>query len=149
MGLTGDEQAQSGFGQDGANPFGGFGNFWGQQQQGGQQFSEEFFGDFENFFNMGQGGTRQAKGQDVFINMEIDFMESIKGSKKTVNFEKKGVCPTCSGTKSKPGTSPSRCSASPCSSAAGGRLRRKGNDQLPVIGPLSTRYVSHGRNRYS
>jgi molecular chaperone DnaJ len=43
--------------------------------------------------------------------MEIDFMESIKGSTKSIKFEKKGTCPTCNGSKSKPGTSPARCSA--------------------------------------
>jgi molecular chaperone DnaJ len=43
--------------------------------------------------------------------MEIDFMESIKGASKNIVFEKKGVCITCNGSKAKPGTSPTRCSA--------------------------------------
>jgi molecular chaperone DnaJ len=43
------------------------------------------------------------------MNLEIDFMEAINGSTKTLTFSRTDVCGTCKGTKSKPGTSPSSC----------------------------------------
>jgi molecular chaperone DnaJ len=70
---------------------------------------ENPFGDFASFFNMGMGGERAAKGSDVMLSLEISFMESVNGVAKSVNFEKKGVCHTCGGSKCKPGTSPGKC----------------------------------------
>jgi molecular chaperone DnaJ len=43
------------------------------------------------------------------MNLEIDFLEAINGSTKTLTFSRTDVCGTCKGTKSKPGTSPSSC----------------------------------------
>jgi len=99
--MNADEQAQ--------DPFSGF---WGSRTQGGgPNFEEEIFGDFESFFGMGGAGAREraAKGQDIFLNLEISFMESVTGVKREVKLEKKGVCKTCNGTKCKPGTAPSKC----------------------------------------
>lgn len=36
-------------------------------------------------------------------------MDSVNGTNKSVQFEKKGVCTTCNGSKCKPGTAPGRC----------------------------------------
>lgn len=41
--------------------------------------------------------------------LEVDFMDAINGSNKTINFSRVDVCGTCKGSKSKPGTSPSTC----------------------------------------
>lgn len=57
------------------------------------------------------GGDRMMKGQDIFINLDVEFMDAVKGTKKEINFEKIGTCSTCKGTKCKPGTAPSRCAA--------------------------------------
>lgn len=38
-------------------------------------------------------------------------MDSVNGTNKTIQYEKKGTCTTCSGSKCKPGTAPSRCTA--------------------------------------
>jgi molecular chaperone DnaJ len=120
-GMTGDEQAQDPFG--GQNPFAGAG-FGGAGFGGGgfDGFSEQFkrsgaFGDiFEEFERMfgGEGGPRghrnvQEKGQDVVMNIEIDFMDAVNGATKTVSFGRTDVCSTCNGSKAKPGTSPSTC----------------------------------------
>lgn len=43
------------------------------------------------------------------MNLEVDFMEAINGSVKTLTFSRTDVCGTCKGTKCKPGTSPSTC----------------------------------------
>lgn len=45
------------------------------------------------------------------MSVDISFMEAINGVNKKISFDKKGVCPTCSGSKCKPGTAPSRCTA--------------------------------------
>ena len=113
-GMTGDEQAQAGGGPGG--PFGGFGgpggpggNFWehfsGAQGQGGFPGGpggagsfRDIFEDFEDFFNMGQksqGKTRQqpqVKGKDVVLNIEIEFMEAVNGTQKTVSYNKIDNC---------------------------------------------------------
>jgi len=45
------------------------------------------------------------------MNLEILFMDSVNGTNRKVAFEKKGTCPTCKGSKCKPGSAPSRCTA--------------------------------------
>lgn len=109
-GMTGDEQAQAGGGpggpfEGGFPGFGGGGGFW-EQFSGGQRGPgaqgrkgpqgvnfEDIFGEFEDFFNMGQGQGSQkqaqaVKGRDVVINVNIDFMEAVNGTDKTVKFQK-------------------------------------------------------------
>ncbi len=94
--MSGDEQNQAG-----ADPFAGFGggagfnNFWGGGRQGQAGGG---FQDFADFFNMGMGGDRMMKGQDIFINLDVEFMDAVKGTKKEINFEKIGTCSTCKGT---------------------------------------------------
>lgn len=124
-GMTGDEQAQDPFGGQnpfgGANPFGGgqgFAGFEGfneqfRRAQGGQgQPFGDIFDEFERMFGGDQAGRRaeaQTKGQDVMINLEIEFLDAVNGTQRVVNFGRTDVCPTCKGTKAKPGTSPSTC----------------------------------------
>lgn len=43
------------------------------------------------------------------MNLEVEFMEAVEGSQKSVSFGRTDVCETCKGTKCKPGTSPSTC----------------------------------------
>ena len=129
--MTGDEQAQDPFG--GQNPFQGANGPFGQGFagfEGFEGFSEQFrrgqgpggspFGDifeeFEKMFGQEGGGGRQrgqvqTKGQDIMLNMEIDFMDAVNGSQKTVTFTRTEICGTCKGSKVKPGTSPSICGA--------------------------------------
>lgn len=56
-----------------------------------------------------RGQSVQAKGQDIILNLDVEFMEAVEGAQKTVSFGRTDVCETCKGTKSKPGTSPSTC----------------------------------------
>ncbi|CAD8054820.1 unnamed protein product [Paramecium sonneborni] len=109
VGMTGDEQDQAG-GQD---PFSAYSSFFRQGARGGKaqefQFDESIFGDFASFFNMGGESERQIKGADIYIQLEIQFMDSVNGAQQTIQFEKIGVCSTCNGSKCKPGTAPGRC----------------------------------------
>lgn len=70
------------------------------------------FRDFEDFFGMGGAGQTQARatrGADILLNLEISFMESVMGVTKEINFAKKGTCATCSGSRCRPGTAPTKC----------------------------------------
>ena len=104
--MNADEQEQAS--QD---PMGGFGDFWGGRRGANEDaFHEEVFGDFENFFNMGgMGQERSMRGQDVFLNLDLDFKEAIEGASKPIKVYKKGLCTACKGSKAKAGTAPSKC----------------------------------------
>ena len=124
MGMTSDDQFHnSQAGQAGGfsgDPFSAFSEFWSksrgaqsaQGQGGNRNYEEDIFDDFASFFDMGSGGPeRKTKGQDIFINLEINFMESVSGARKEILFEKRGICTTCNGSKCKPGTAPSKCTS--------------------------------------
>lgn len=105
-GMGADEQKQyenTGFG--GAPDFGNFADFFGNSRGG--------FGNFEDFFSSGGEGKqrRSVRGADLMLNIEIDFMEAVNGVRKEVTFRVADVCQTCKGSKCKPGTSPTRCTA--------------------------------------
>jgi molecular chaperone DnaJ len=116
--VTGDQQDQYNQ-QYGGNPFGGgFGGFGGGftgnpsgQNAGYDQSFKDFWDGIEDFFETGGGkGSASKKGKDILSNIEISFMDSINGCQKTVNFERTSVCGTCNGSKSRPGTGPTKCS---------------------------------------
>lgn len=94
---------------DGAGP-GASGGFSG----GGfdfSQFQDAFQGgfDFGDFFG-GQGGTRGGRrGRDVSIDLEINFKESVFGTKRTVLLAKIAQCETCHGSGGEPGTEIETC----------------------------------------
>ena len=107
-GMNADEQKQ--YDDMGGFDGGGFGNFWSQGQ--GMGGFENMFNDFEDIFGFGNSGKRAKRpkrGADVVINMELSFMEAINGINKDITFRVQDTCGTCSGTKCKPGTSPTQC----------------------------------------
>ncbi len=92
-------------GMEGAG-FGGFGGFGGSG--GGFEDLSDIFG---SFFGGGFGGTSSRrtnptgprKGQDLFMNMKIDFMDAIFGKTETITLDVDEQCSEClgSGAKSK------------------------------------------------
>jgi molecular chaperone DnaJ len=100
FGMSADDQVNMG-GQGGDNPFGGMGDMGGMgdffnQGQGGAQGAnfEDIFKDFDDFFGMGGGmgqkkTHRSVKGQDIYLNLEIGFLEAVNGTTKEVNFSKR------------------------------------------------------------
>ncbi len=91
--------------------FDGF-DFSGFQQGGGGQGVEFDLGDiFGDFFGGGRGGgrTKQARGRDISVDIEIDFKDSIFGTDKKISLTKMSKCSTCSGTGGKPGTGTRTC----------------------------------------
>lgn len=111
FGMTGDEQAQAGGGFGGGDPFsdffrgsggpfgGGFGGY------GGQGFDESMF---EGIFGGGRS-RHPTKGQDIRIRMDLGFEEAVRGTKKTINYDRISQCATCKGSKCAPGSSPVKC----------------------------------------
>lgn len=46
---------------------------------------DDFFADFNSFFgDMGRQQSRVSKGPDIFVQMDVDFMESVTGVKKKI-----------------------------------------------------------------
>lgn len=91
--------------------FDGF-DFSGFQQGGSGQGVEFDLGDiFGDFFGGGRGGgrTKQARGRDISVDIEIDFKDSIFGTDKKISLTKMSKCTTCSGTGGKPGTGTRTC----------------------------------------
>ncbi len=87
-------------GMDGAG-FGGFGGFSGSSA--GFEDLSDIFG---SFFGGGFGGSSSRrtnasgprKGQDLFMNMKIDFMEAIFGKTETITLDVDEQCSECLGT---------------------------------------------------
>jgi molecular chaperone DnaJ len=72
------------------------------------------FGDiFEAFFGGTHTSTRQAsrRGEDLRYNIILTFEEAALGCDKEINITRIELCLVCHGTRSQPGSQPSRCSA--------------------------------------
>ncbi|OMJ91962.1 hypothetical protein SteCoe_5397 [Stentor coeruleus] len=107
-GMTADEQDQAK--NSGFNPssnFNPFTNFT------ASEFNfKDIFNEFDSFFTGHEDHeTINFKGDDIFLVLEISFIEAVKGTQKNIKFERKSLCSTCNGTKIKPGTNPIKCSS--------------------------------------
>jgi molecular chaperone DnaJ len=93
---------------DGAGPQSGYG-----QGYGGQGFDGVDLGDiFNDFFGGGyanQGGRRVERGNDISVDIEISFVESVYGVSRKVVLGKTSQCDTCSGSGAKVGTKMKKC----------------------------------------
>jgi molecular chaperone DnaJ len=103
-GMTGDEQKSKGFhskSAGGSSPFEGF---------GGKDFNnfQDMFTDFDAFFT-GRPEAKVYKGEDIHLSMEMSFEDSVLGSQRSFSVDRRTVCTTCRGSRSKPGTSPTKC----------------------------------------
>jgi len=96
--VTGDEQEQARAGDYREQGFSGFGSF------------QDILNDFEQMFTGQAGSAKQpTQGEDINISVTLPFMNAVKGGQVQVVLERRTVCPTCQGTKVKPGTSPTKC----------------------------------------
>jgi molecular chaperone DnaJ len=71
---------------------------------------------FETFFGAGSGASAQRgpiprarRGQDALVRLDLELAEAAFGSHREVQVDTAVVCPTCSGTCCRPGTSPRTC----------------------------------------
>lgn len=100
------------------SPFGGF---------GGEKDLRDFFG------GMGGGSDAHAQnhrhvvvGDDLSLDLNIDFKTAILGGKEKVHIRRSGTCGTCEGNGAKPGSKSSTCST------CGGNGVRDSHTPCPV-----------------
>ncbi len=85
-------------------------------QGGGFQWQGDFssFGGFEDLFDdifssfFGARRSAQA-GRDIVVEIELDFDEAIKGTRKTISFKRRDLCSSCNGTGAKNSASIRTC----------------------------------------
>src|SRR5438309_3902683 len=87
-----------GSGAAGGDPFAGFGGGLGDI--------------FDAFFGAGTGRTRTGpvRGNDLEIQLQLQFEEAVFGAQREVQVRAPSTCPTCAGSGAKPGTTPTVCS---------------------------------------
>ncbi len=89
-------------GQGGPGPgFGGF-DFSGA---GGFEDLGDIFGDLFG----GRGRSQTPRGQDIQVDVEVSFRDSVFGTEKTVTVTKPSACERCGGTGGEPGTGMNTC----------------------------------------
>ncbi len=90
--------------------FGGFGGF-NQGDFDGMQFDFGDLGDiFGDMFGGGfGGGSRQKRGRDISLEIDVPFTEAIFGTERNVLLSKVNTCKTCTGTGAKVGTKKKTC----------------------------------------
>jgi len=79
-----------------------------QAGAGGVEFD---MGDIFNQFFGGGSSRRQKRGRDISIDIQLEFKESIFGTRRTVMLRKSSVCDECRGTGAEVGSSMKVCDA--------------------------------------
>ncbi len=64
---------------------------------------------FNNFFHRHRRPAGPAKGNDLEVRLTIPLEKVNTGGEETVHFSRPMTCPTCKGTRAKPGTEPRKC----------------------------------------
>ncbi|NJM96194.1 MAG: molecular chaperone DnaJ [Phormidesmis sp. RL_2_1] len=111
----------------------GTGGFQDFQDMGG------FADIFESFFNgfSGQPGQQRRRGplrgDDLRLNLKLDFKEAIFGGEKEIRISHLETCNTCTGSGAKPGTRPRTCST--CNGA--GQVRRATRTPFGIFNQVS------------
>jgi len=146
--VVGDETKRKQYDQFGSdfNQQGGFGGgmSWDdfmratRGQQGGGGFSGNFggfdFGDiFGDMFGMGgnRGGQRQRRGNDIQVDIELEFKEAAFGVEREIKLTKNNACDVCSGSGAEPGSKLNDCTE--CKGS--GQVRRV---QQTILGAMQT-----------
>jgi len=87
---------------DFSNFAGGFGG-----GQGGAGFEFDLGDIFSDFF--GGGRRRQRRGNDISIDIEVSFEDSVFGTERNVILTKTNLCEKCKGSGGEPGTKMKQC----------------------------------------
>lgn len=130
-----DSYGQS-FGGGGAQGFGGF---------GGQGVEFDINDIFENFGDMfgGFGGRRRARGNDISIDIQLEFSDAIFGVERTIRLTKQNACTYCEGTGAKPGAEETTCTT--CN--GNGKVRETRQSIMGNFTTVRACSVCHGRGR--
>jgi molecular chaperone DnaJ len=112
------EQAQSQGGFGGFEGFRDFSSFaegfdfnFGGRRSGGYSGFEDIFGDIFEQAGFGQRGrrTRANRGEDIQVDVEIDFSEMVEGAEKELELYKRAKCTRCEGGGLEPGSKRVEC----------------------------------------
>ncbi len=92
--------AYAGWGGPGGGPFGWPGEPGGFGRGGPFRYEETVdFGDIIGDLLRGQGGFgRPARGGDLSLGLDVDFLEMARGAVKEISFSRPRVCQSCGGT---------------------------------------------------
>ncbi len=90
----------------------------------------DLFGEAFGFGGRSRGG-RGRRGNDVQVDVELDFREAVFGVEKEIKLRKKNACPVCAGSGAEPGTSTKTCGT--CQGQ--GQIRRV---QQTILGAMQT-----------
>lgn len=118
----------------GQNPFqGGWGGFQGGFQGANFEFDlNDIFENFGDMFGGGQrGGKRGSRGNDISVDIELTFEESVFGTKRSLKLMKNNTCDTCKGSGAKAGTDMTTCAT--CN--GNGRIRET---RQSILGQFAT-----------
>lgn len=136
--VLGNEQKRSNY-----DRFGSAGADFGQGYRGFEGFSESF--NFDDIFDAFFGGSRRQKrhqGRTVQTEVEINFEEAVKGTKKKVSITTFDICPDCNGTGAEKGNMQT------CPDCQGaGQKRRAFRTPLGVIQQQTTCSTCKGKGK--
>lgn len=110
--ILSDPQKRQQYDYELENPYasqGGFGGFGGASAGGFGGFGDVFADIFSSFGGGARSSSAKMKGSDIQLELEISFLDSVKGCTKEVSYERKEPCPDCNGTGAKGGTSYKTC----------------------------------------
>jgi molecular chaperone DnaJ len=92
------------FGSYQESPGGGFSGFEGFDFSGFQQDGMGFEDIFDTFFGTGfagahkqRRGRKSARGEDLQLSLQITFEESVFGTEKEIQINRKAICSSCNG----------------------------------------------------
>ncbi len=87
----------------------------GQSGNGGFEFNfgggdfGDIFGDLFGGGRSRSGGRRQTRGNDIQVDVELDFKEAAFGVEKDISLRKQSACDVCSGSGAEPGSKLEKC----------------------------------------
>lgn len=77
--------------------------------QGAQGFEDFDIGDIFGEFFGGRRGERSTRGRDIAIDVELNFEESVFGTKRSILLQKNSTCDHCNGTGAEKGSEMKTC----------------------------------------
>ncbi len=129
----------------GANPGAQWGGFQGGFNGANMEFDLNDI--FENFGDMFGGGFRQGKrgsrGNDVSVDIELSFKESVFGTHRSLKLMKNNTCSTCKGSGARVGTDMTACTT--CN--GNGKVRETRQSILGQFATVRECSVCHGTGK--
>lgn len=108
-GVLSDEEKRSRYDRFGHQGVSGMGGFDPNQFADFGDILGDLFG-FGDFFGArGRRGTRAARGNDLRYDLQLEFMEAVRGKDVSLKIPRTITCNTCSGSGARPGTQPVTC----------------------------------------